>query len=273
MPVLKAAGWSKSAVRRALKTGDLSRLRRGWYALPDADPQVVRAVKAGGVMTCVSALRFHGVWVRDTQETHLSYSEFGDRRRRIRPGCRRCCPPGQRSAPVLAVDSPEQALAAAAGCLDAEDLVVVMDSLLNLGLMDPDDLAAALRGRGQRITTLVERCARAESGTETLVRERLRRRTRAPIRTQVQIEDIGRVDALVDGRLVIEVDSVSHHTSLAHYRADRWRDLRLIASGYLVIRLTYEQVMYHWAEVEIVLLQLVRSLKPPRRRRLQIRAA
>ncbi|MGJ3509378.1 endonuclease domain-containing protein [Enemella sp. A6] len=65
---------------------------------------------------------------------------------------------------------------------------------------------------------------------------------------QVPIGRIGRVDLLVGERLVIEVDSIEHHTTLENYRNDRWRDLRLAALGYRVIRLTYHQVIYDWPE-------------------------
>jgi hypothetical protein len=35
------------------------RVRIGWYALPDASPAVVAAVRAGGRLACVSALEWH----------------------------------------------------------------------------------------------------------------------------------------------------------------------------------------------------------------------
>lgn len=109
------------------------------------------------------------------------------------------------------------------------------------------------------------RSDRSESGTESLVRYRLRSR-QIGVRPQVSIESAGRVDLLVGRRLVIEVDSVAHHTSTAAYRRDRRRDRRLAALGYLVVRLTYEEVMYEWDNVLADLLMIIRSgahLTPP----------
>ena len=50
---------------------------------------------------------------------------------------------------------------------------------------------------------------------------------------------MGRVDFLI-----IEADSVEHH--LPKYQSDRTRDRVATAMGYLMIRLTYEDVVYHW---------------------------
>lgn len=57
---------------------------------------------------------------------------------------------------------------------------------------------------------------------------------------------------------MIEVDNRAHHTGEDNYRRDRDRDLRLRALGFIVVRLTYEQVMYRWGEVEPALLAMVR---------------
>lgn len=58
---------------------------------------------------------------------------------------------------------------------------------------------------------------------------------------------MGRVDFLVGQCLVIEVDSRAHHTDPENYHRDRLRDQRLVSRGYIVIRLTYEQVMFDLA--------------------------
>jgi very-short-patch-repair endonuclease len=67
------------------------------------------------------------------------------------------------------------------------------------------------------------------------------------LRTQVVIPGVGRVDFLVGDRLIIEADSREHH--LSAYQADRTRDRVAIGLGYLVIRLTYEDVVYRWDTV------------------------
>ena len=49
----------------------LIRVRQAWYALPDADPDAVRACRMGGRLACASALRFHGVPVDDDGILHV----------------------------------------------------------------------------------------------------------------------------------------------------------------------------------------------------------
>ena len=84
-------------------------------------------------------------------------------------------------------------------------------------------------------------CALPKSAT--IIRLRLRARG-IRLRSQVDIPGVGRVDFLVGDRLIIEADSVEHH--LPKYHSDRTRDRVATAMGYLMIRLTYEDVVYHW---------------------------
>ena len=79
-------------------------------------------------------------------------------------------------------------------------------------------------------------CALPKSAT--IIRLRLRARG-IRLRSQVDIPGVGRVDFLI-----IEADSVEHH--LPKYQSDRTRDRVATAMGYLMIRLTYEDVVYHW---------------------------
>ena len=62
---------------------------------------------------------------------------------------------------------------------------------------------------------------------------------------------------LVGSRLVIEVDSVAHHTDAFAYSNDRRRDLELVSRGYLVVRIAWHQVMYDWECVEQHILEIV----------------
>lgn len=133
-----------------------------------------------------------------------------------------------------------------------------MDSLLNLRLMSRTQIQDALARCRPPVNRLIERCDRSESGTETMVRLRLKRR-QVKVRPQVIIAGIGRVDLLVGDRLVIEVDSRAHHCLEDTYQRDRQRDRTLMTMGYLVIRLTYGDVVHRWPEVEPDILALIRG--------------
>ncbi len=256
---LAAQGVSNWQVERELRNGGLVQLRIGWYAMPHADPDVARAVRLGGALSCVSALRWYGVWVPEHEGLHIRLA------RRPRPGtvtltphvhC--CSAPFLRRMPVwAAVDSLDQALACAAHCLSPEGLIVVMDSLLNLQLMSQLQIMDALATCSTQVRELVHRCDRSESGTESMTRVRLRS-LRFSVRSQVWIEGVGRVDLLVGRRLVLECDSRAHHTGVEHYESDRLRDRRLTALGYIVIRLSYHQVVHQWDEVLADLMVILR---------------
>lgn len=248
-------GLGQAAVRRLLVQGRLRRVRRGWYAEPAADPAVVRAVALGGALGCVSALGRAGVWVPPSPEVHVRTSRW--REQAMPPGVLRCPPAGgPHIAPGRAVDPVELALRSAWLCQSDESMVALMDSVVHLGLLSTTQLEGIL-GPTARARGLVTRCDRAESGTESRVRLRLRAR-RIQLRPQVWVTPGDRVDLLVGERLVIEVDNRAHHTGEDNYRRDRDRDLRLRALGFIVVRLTYEQVMYRWGEVEPALLAMVR---------------
>lgn len=230
-------------------------------ATPQADPLVLRAVGAKGVLTCASALRLHGVWVLDHSKLHLRHSKHFQRMS-VPSGLaskeiKLCVVSGPRSGPQRGIDDVAVALSAAARCLPAVELVVIMDSLLNLEMLTCAELEESLAQAPTKVRALTTKCDRAESGTETLVRLRLRARG-IGLRPQVVIAGVGRVDLLIGERLVIEVDSRSHHTSSEAYESDRARDRKLAALGYLVIRLSYHQVLHEWAEIEPDLLALIR---------------
>lgn len=247
-------GWSRSQIRRAVRAGRLTRLRHGWYAFPGANPEVVRAVRSGGVLGCVSALAFHGAWDLHETRLHVHRSEFG-RGKRGKVGW--CRPVGDRCSPAAGVDDVVNALRSASCCVSDEDFVVLLDSAIHHKLISRTAAAACLAGISERVDRLVALSDRAESGTESATRLRLRSRN-IVLRPQVVIPGIGRVDFLVGRRLVIEVDSVAHHLSRENYHRDRTRDQKLAGLGYLVIRLTWEQVSSGWAEVEERILTIIR---------------
>lgn len=55
------AGWSETDLWFALSYGNLSRIRRGWFAASDLSDDARRAWRAGGPLACVSALLHHGL--------------------------------------------------------------------------------------------------------------------------------------------------------------------------------------------------------------------
>ena len=86
----------------------------------------------------------------------------------------------------------------------------------------------------------------ADAGTESIFRTRLRW-LRLPITPQVWL--LGhRVDFLIGERLVVQIDG-GHHVD-AQRTSDIAHDALLKLHGYHVIRISYEQLMNRWHEVQ-----------------------
>lgn len=251
--LLLRCGLTKSDIRKRVAPASLTQPRRGWYATSSANRDVLAAVRAGGVLTCISALALHGIWTPSNRRVHLRLTDHAKYRGSapsIGTSFVQCGHKLGAHGPATAMDPALVALSAAAGCVPGEELVAIMDSLLRSRRVDHAGLRAALAvhpAHRRRLLNLVD--PRAESGTESLVRVRLER-LRIKNRLQVQFDGIGRVDLLIGRRLIIEVDSREYHTSDDAYESDRRRDRRLAVRGYRVIRVTYRQVMYEWDEVE-----------------------
>jgi very-short-patch-repair endonuclease len=164
------------------------------------------------------------------------------------------------------VESPIAAFTRFAKCGAPLDIVIAADSLLNLRLLTREEVGTILgrTARGRRLLGRVD--GRAESGTETIVRTRLRAKG-VDLRSQVAIAGVGRVDFVVGDRLVVEVDGQEWHDEASQFERDRARDALLVARGYLVMRFSYRRVMDAIAEVEREILAVVRARDHLRRPR------
>jgi very-short-patch-repair endonuclease len=78
---------------------------------------------------------------------------------------------------------------------------------------------------------------------------------------------VGRTDLRI-GRLLLECDSITHHTSLENYHNDRRRDRRALVDGWLTMRITYDDVLYGWDGI----LADIRAITRPDRHRTTPRA-
>ncbi|MFT3715956.1 MAG: hypothetical protein QM774_08420 [Gordonia sp. (in: high G+C Gram-positive bacteria)] len=233
---LEELGISRAEVRRRLRHGDLAVLRRGWYAAPGHDPVVAEAITNGGVLSCVSALKYYGFWVPPGY--HRCH-------RRGPGGCR---PYSRMPTGRHAVDSIVTALECAARCMPDDDWIVVCDSVQNTMTVSAEAVRAEMGRLPGRVLTLFAKTDRdSQSGTETYVRLRLRALHYAVV-VQPKIPGVGHTDLRI-GRLIIECDSKEHHTGLADYQNDRRRDRKATVGGYLTFRLTYADVLYGWDEV------------------------
>lgn len=264
--VILAAGFTPYELGRAKHSGRIWSVRRSWYALPGAPTPLVQAVRVGGALTGGSLAALLGLWVLDDGRVHVSLAKNASRMRsrddkRSRLDLDRadvCLHWRKASGETLEpIETLASALLHALECQPEEHAVAMMDSALERGLVQHGELtalAALLPRRYRRAVAAADR--RAQAGTETMVRMRLRRLGIA-VRLQVKLPG-GRVDLLIGDRLIIECDSRMHHTDASAYQRDRARDLIHLRHGYLVVRLTYADVVHDWPRVVAAILDIIR---------------
>lgn len=254
---LEAAGMRHRSIAELMRAGTLHRAGHGWYATSSTPAAVTTALRRGARLTCVSAAAVHGLWTPPFGKVHVAQRRGGGRRSRDvvhehRPVVR-TWPDDE---PVLPLDT---ALVHAGTCLPGESVAVLLESALERGVLD----RAAVVDILDRIPVRIRRQLTglridAGSGSETRVRRYLERRG-VSVRAQVQIRGVGRVDLLVGDRLIIECDSRAFHDSADAYETDRERDVRAIAAGYAVVRLTWYKIWADWQRTCETLDGLVRS--------------
>ncbi|MBD7956542.1 DUF559 domain-containing protein [Microbacterium sp. Sa4CUA7] len=241
---LQAAGFSKHRIARAVAGGELTRVRRVWVAVPDADPFLVAAARDGVVLSCLTQARRLGLWVLCEDRPHVA----------AKPNAGGIQAAGARvhwARPLLArhpdalVDPVENVLATVAGCLPFEHALAVWESALRRRLVDRAALERLPLTHAAR-HVLAQSNPFADSGLESFIPPRLRW---LDLSILPQAWIAGRpVDFLIGERLVLQIDG-GHHVG-AQRRADIAHDATLLLLGYHVIRVDYVQVVDHWLRVQ-----------------------
>ncbi|GAB3537192.1 hypothetical protein GCM10027403_20640 [Arthrobacter tecti] len=109
-----------------------------------------------------------------------------------------------------------------------------------------DRLQGNRNGQARAALELVSGCA--ESAIEVVARVMFRGAGYF-VETQVRIDGVGRVDFVLEGFLVVEVDGDEFHSTREARNRDRRRNNELIARGYLYLRFGYGDVMFRRDDV------------------------
>jgi len=246
-------------LREAVEAGAIRRVRRGCYALPGADPVATAEIAWRGRATCVSAARTWALPLLDPpQGLHLAVPRGRScGREHLRP------PAGTVLHHVddpAAAASVAGALDVAARCTSRESQLVLVDAARARGLLTSRELEAfAIGSRRRREFLIRHSTALAQSPLETLTRIGLRR-ARLAFEEQVELPGVGRVDFLVEGRLIVELDGRQFHDNPAQFAEDRRRDRAAAALGYRTVRFTYADVVGH---PDGVIADVVAALRAP----------
>lgn len=96
-------------------------------------------------------------------------------------------------------------------------------------------------GKARNVVSKVDRGA--DSLLETLARV-LFRDAGILTKTQVWIDGIGRVDFLLEGFLIVEIDGLAFHLEARQFKKDRRRDNSATLQGLPVLRFFYDDVVH-----------------------------
>jgi very-short-patch-repair endonuclease len=242
---------SRKALAAALERGEVQRIGLGVYAVQGLPSDQVAALSYDGVLSHTSAASARGLplLVRP-EKPHVTLPP----KRRPRPG-----PPAVLHwAPTLAderrrrITSLVRTVVDCSRILPFAEALAVADAALATGHLSRDELlaaAAAMRGPGCPNARRTAAAATRLSGSflESILRALLIEAGIDGFEPQVLVSN-GRFRARrcprsTRARLALEADGFEFHGSRRDFAADCHRYDELVAAGWLVLRLTYEQVI------------------------------
>lgn len=246
-------GHTQRTISAAIGSGDVCAVGRLWIVSPHADPHHVAAARAGVVISCVTQAERLGLWVDAAGASAHVAARAHAGRVAVVPGTR-----VHRAKPLVprhpdALEDPiENVLALVCACLPAESALAVVESALNKGLVDKQQLLELPLAEGMR-RTVTEASPFSDSGLETVVPRRLRW---MKLRIVPQAWIAGhRVDFLIGRRLVLQIDG-GHHVGRQR-ASDNAHDAALRLMGYHVIRVGYIQMIEDWPAVQLTVMRAV----------------
>lgn len=241
---------SARAIRAALTAGTIRRIAKGVYALPEAPPALTAARSQGGAVSHLSAAQHWRLGVLAAPSLpHVTLPIGRQRRRAGLP-----CVVHWADVPVIDdVTTPIRTVLDCARTLPMNEALTVADSALHLGLVDHDELLDASarlvgpnRRRIQQVVRLADR--RAESVLESALRAILIEEGIDGFEPQVPVRDAGFSARLDLGhrqrRIGLEADGFEHHGGRTAFVRDCRRQVNLSLRGWLVLRFSWEDVMY-----------------------------
>lgn len=244
---LAAHGISRKAIARAVDAGKIVRVRAGVFAVPQTSPPLLIAAAHGGAVSCSTALRLHGVWsLSDGKAPHVWLGRNG--RAHPHEDCR-CVGHHFDGATRFGVVDVETALLHLYRCEGDESFFASLESAWRLGLVGRaarHRIRAALPANARWLVDFAQ--AESDSGLESILRLRLHVEGIA-LASQVAIPGVGRVDFVIDGCLIIEVDGKENHAGPAQRHRDLTRDAVASTLGYESLRFDYAQLIHDWPTV------------------------
>ncbi|MFC7789892.1 DUF559 domain-containing protein [Microbacterium sp. MAHUQ-60] len=255
---LQTIGFTRRALSRCVRRGEIHRIRDGVFAVPPVHEDVWSATAHGGALTCASVLRMSGVWVLESPEAPHVWLGPGHHAH-AHAGCR-CISHFYRGIPPLGRASLETALLHYRRCAGDEAFFAAFESAWRKRLLSKaarSRVRAALPASARWLVDLAR--SDADSGLESLLRLRLHV-LGIRLDCQVPITGVGRVDFVVGGRLILEADGKQNHDGDRMMHKDRVRDAAASARGYETLHFDYAQIIHDWPTVQAAILAALHRL-------------
>lgn len=245
---LLSAGFSRTELDRLADVG-VHHLRRGVLVLPGCAPEFVAAVRHNARVSCASAAGHYGLWLRNPPDRHHLACNHGHGTGFIRHRTVRF--EGHPARPLAAV---EDVVLHALGCLAPPASTAMATSAIRLHGVPLELLKGELPGKrsGPVRTALQLLDIRAESIVEVDA-QHLFKTNGIGYDAQVYLPGIGRVDFLLDGFLIVEVDGFAFHSNRDALRRDVGRNNAATLNGFAVLRYMPEHI---WFDPERVLAEI-----------------
>lgn len=241
---LQALGCSRSRLGSEVRSGRIVRIRPGVFASLHASDEVVSAAAHGGALSCASSLYAMGVWTLEPPTQVHVWMGLGGRGHHPQScGCVSHFTPGHMRIGLAPI---ELALVHAFVCYGAEFFFAAFESAWNKRILSAGARASVRDSLPATARWLVDFArADADSGLESLVRLRLHL-IGIRVRTQVTIEGVGRVDFVIEGRVILEADGRENHAGSAQRHRDLVRDAAASDLGFETLRFDYAMILYSW---------------------------
>jgi very-short-patch-repair endonuclease len=286
------SGYSDSQIRLRLRSGRWSRLCRDAYVEPcgwPADEQpwertrrlhllltraVLQRMGEGAVVSHQSAAVLHGlpIWGLDLERVHLTKSTGRARSDRAIQVHRSPLEPDDVGEVLgLCLTSPARAIVETACTSSYEVGVVLADAALREGLVTCDQLTAMAdrmeHWPGSPAARAAARFADglSESVGESRLRVLMANEGLPRPQLQVEIRDsagrlLGRVDFVLEQKLIVEFDGAQKYDSAKVIVAEKWREDRLRELGYSFARVGWADLERPRETSERLLRSLARSI-------------
>jgi len=242
-------GWGDGVLKGAVRRGQ--------------PPSAVEAVRIGGRLTGLSALRSYGIWTPQTRKLHVAVPVAaralrrpGDMRARLNVGesSTRVTwteEPNPRHGPFVWRTSLMDTLVHILGNHDRVTALMCIDAALHsaqehtIGITEEDlDVIfarAPLRAQSWR----AEVDGRAEAGGETEFRLKCLH-AGIPFVPQPFIDGVGRLDGQIGPSTFVEVDGEEWHNDATSFEVDRERVLAVAARNGRTLRFSYKLMHHKW---------------------------